>query len=479
MSYSPLRVMPYVREPGVPAEPQKKDKNLLDYTMEASSNDATYSSLSLILNSYKKKRNSEDQVKSVMTRIMLKLAAENSGDDEEQEGMIAKGFSYMAKRALIQAGKRIVMSVLRPVLSLVFNIIRTIVTFAVRGIVRFIIAPIITGVLGVLIANPLVALAGLALGGAAWWAWNKFFRKDSSPTPDGTVIPQTVTYTPAQTRINPVTGRSTGLVAVPQVYSPVEIATANLKTTKVPKGTKFAGFGTDIDAYIKEASTLYKLPEDVLRGFIKMEDGWTGKMSPTGAIGTGQFILSTWNSLANSPAGKAIGMEVITMGPKGTFRKDSDPRYNMRVNTLATALLARMNADILIRNKIPVTGENLYMMHNIGPGIINVMLGKTVSSATLLAMQQNGMKAGWTAAEFLSWQQGRFNQQYAIANQGKTETAVAATSAKQTAPVVIDPPKKQEVKVAANDSPKPVPLSTPVEEKTLVTKGKSIIAVKG
>ena len=51
----------------------------------------------------------------------------------------------------------------------------------------------------------------------------------------------------------------------------------------------FNGFGTDIDGYIKDASNRYQVDEAMLRGLVKIEDGWYGNVSPTGATGVGQF----------------------------------------------------------------------------------------------------------------------------------------------------------------------------------------------
>ena len=36
----------------------------------------------------------------------------------------------------------------------------------------------------------------------------------------------------------------------------------------------FNGFGTDIDGYIKNASNRYQVDEAMLRGLVKIEDGW-------------------------------------------------------------------------------------------------------------------------------------------------------------------------------------------------------------
>lgn len=186
-------------------------------------------------------------------------------------------------------------------------------------------------------------------------------------------------------------------------------------------------FGGGVDQHIAEASKKYGIPEDVLRGFVKMEAGWTGKMSPTGAIGTGQFTQGTWNSLVGTAEGRAIGMTKID---KSNFRKANDPRHDKRINTLATGLLAKQNADILKKNGLPVTGENLYMLHNIGPGVISALKGGSVNAATEKAMRQNGKRSGESAAQFAKRQQGIFGGHYATANAIST----GATQAQSTMP---------------------------------------------
>ena len=174
----------------------------------------------------------------------------------------------------------------------------------------------------------------------------------------------------------------------------------------------FKGFGADVDSHISEAAQKYGMDEKVLRGFVKMEDGWTGKMSPTGAIGTGQFIQSTWDNLAKTREGQSIGMSTIG----NRFRTQEDPRFDKRTNTLATALLAKQNAKMLKDAGLEPTGENLYMMHNIGPGVIPAIKGGQVSEKTLTAMRQNGMKPGQTPQDFVAMQKKNFNTHYESAN---------------------------------------------------------------
>ncbi|AHG75442.1 LysM domain protein [Mannheimia varigena USDA-ARS-USMARC-1296] len=184
------------------------------------------------------------------------------------------------------------------------------------------------------------------------------------------------------------------------------------KEKELSKG-QFRGFGTEIDSYISEGAKKFGVDEKVLRGFVKMEDGWYGKKSATGAIGTGQFTQGTWNDLAKTKEGQAIGMTMIT---KKNFRTENDPRWNKRVNTLATALLAKKNGEYLKKHGIEATGENLYMAHNIGlGGFTRAMTGKA-TEADMLAMRQNGMKAGMTPQDFVQYQKGRYNNHYAQAN---------------------------------------------------------------
>lgn len=214
-------------------------------------------------------------------------------------------------------------------------------------------------------------------------------------------------------------------------------------------------FGKDIDSYIKEASVKYGIDEKVLRGFVKMEAGWTGKMSPTGAIGTGQFIQPTWDGLAKTKDGQEIGMTKI--GKR--FRTAKDPRYDKRVNTLATGLLAKQNADILKRHGLPVTGENLYMLHNIGPGVIPAIKGSNdVSKATLKAMKVNGWEKGMTPKTFVPAQKKRFNNHYNVANQVSTQQQSPPTPKKskdfekfaQNAKIPQGNPHKSQVNNSSN-----------------------------
>lgn len=458
MSYSVRDAMRLVPIRGADEDEAKPD--LMSVIHNTAANDSMYGAMSEIV-SQRRKRNDSD----VMAKRMITNLADRMSEPEEDEEEGGSTFMKYVFKALKFIGKKIFGWIVRPIIRFAARVLIDIVSIALRTIVTYVVMPLISVIGGFIVANPILVLGGLAVGGLAWWVWNKFGKNRGGANPDDGGM---TTYEPAvEAQLPKAAGKTTQVaaptvnnplgtktVAIPMYKSPTKMATELLGKPGKGKGEKFAGFGDDIDGYIKEASKSFGLPEDILRGFVKMEAGWTGKMSPTGAIGTGQFIYNTWNGLAAQPAGRAIGMVAIT---SKTFRTPQDPRFDMHVNTLATALLAKQNADQLTHNKIPVTGENLYMMHNIGPGIMNVMLGKPISKATLTAMQQNGMKVGMSPADFLAYQQGRFNAQYAIANnvEAPTATKVASAVTPSKSPVFLANAKKPVVPQAATVNPPP------------------------
>ncbi|AUI65880.1 MULTISPECIES: hypothetical protein [Glaesserella] len=175
----------------------------------------------------------------------------------------------------------------------------------------------------------------------------------------------------------------------------------------------FYGFGKEIDMYIKESSQRYQVNEKMLRGLVKIEDGWYGKRSPTGALGVGQFTVGTWNWLASMPEGKAIGMSVITSKNRGTHK---DPRHNKYINTLATGLLARWHTEQFNQRGIKVTDANLYMAHNIGlDGYHRALLGKSTKD-DIRNMKLNGMTRKMSVRDFIIYQKSRYYQHALIAN---------------------------------------------------------------
>lgn len=457
---------------------QKEDKSIVDSIKDAA-NIATLSG-NLAAWSARKKKQLDEQRHVVESMKFLQSRLETQSEPDEDD-FISPLRKIMIK-ILKFCAKKIFKYIVRPILRFAARIMMNLVRVVLTSIVDFVIVPAIEMVVGFALANPVTAAIGaiLLVGGGAYFLWDKFFA-EKVPEPK---IPQRdidirgepeLDIEEPETEIRRATPTSTQYQqpAVQAMEEP-SIVSAPLEFVKEQyrkvTGKKFTGFGEDVDSYIKEASAKYGIPEDVLRGFVKMEAGWTGAMSPTGAIGTGQFIQPTWDAMAATSDGRAIGMTKIG----SAFRTPQDPRFNKRINTLATGLLARNNAKILQRNGLPLTGENLYMMHNIGPGIIDVMLGHPASAATLKAMQQNGMLKGQNAAQFLAYQKGRFAFAYSEANQSTAinpanprytdGTAIAAASKSKAPATQVNPDSKASVAAASPD-------------KTIIKNGKKLIAL--
>ncbi|MDH2924847.1 hypothetical protein EV693_10265 [Nicoletella semolina] len=172
-------------------------------------------------------------------------------------------------------------------------------------------------------------------------------------------------------------------------------------------------FGRDIDQDIHNAARYYQVSEEMLRGLVKMEDGWYGKRSPTGALGVGQFTQKTWNWLAQTARGKALGMRLITSSNRGTA---SDPRRHHRTNTYATALLVRWHLEQFAQRGIKPTDEHLYLAHNIGlEGLHRALLGRA-NNEDIRNMRRNGMRKGMSVTQFLVYQGQRYRVHKQIAN---------------------------------------------------------------
>lgn len=175
----------------------------------------------------------------------------------------------------------------------------------------------------------------------------------------------------------------------------------------------FTGFGNEVDRYIRMAAERYQVSEVMLRGLVKMEDGWYGKVSPTGPMGVGQFTAKTWNWLAETERGKQLGMIPVTGYNRGTAY---DPRRNKYINTLATALLARWHIEQFPSKGIPITDENLYMAHNIGLDGFHRALQGRATRDDIVNMRRNGMKPWMAVRDFLSYQKSRYTQHKIAAN---------------------------------------------------------------
>lgn len=416
--------------------------------------------LERLLTKLGKKAHDSKQAKKAMQTVLGMAARLEAGEPQEQD-LLGK----LMGKVLEMVGKRLIKAIVRPILNFAARMAMNLVRIAARAVLRWAIVPIFeavaTAAAALLTPEILIGLgiAAAVAGGVA--LYRKYFSKpeveEIDVTPTGAVVgevPEVVVPAKPQNTIE----RTVEAVTQSSAVKALQKAFAPQKVYKAKEGGKFTGFGIEVDTYIREASSMFPaLPLDVLRGFIKMEAGWTGKMSPTGAIGTGQFVAGTWNALI-AKGGAALGMQPITgiygeekdkkgrpikphvkPNPKGNFRTEQDPRFDKRVNTLATALLASKNAELLRKAGLPVTGANLYMMHNIGPGIIPVMKGGEASPATLLAMRQNGMRSSMSPQDFVDFQKANYESAYRQAN---SSTALIADQPQIAKSLTLDPARK-------------------------------------
>jgi hypothetical protein len=450
--------------------------------------------LGRLLDKLSKKKDAQDEAKASIVHLMG--MAVKTAEEDEDSGIMSK----LLSRVLKFIGKRVFKAIVQPILRFAARMAMNIVRIAARTLLRFVILPaieLVATALTALVATPigLGILAVAALGAGGYMAWKKWgggaapeIVEVEETAPTGAVVDGQAAPEVAPTPEPPKTRFEQAVETVRQ-SAPVQAIERVVERPKVfvpKKGSKFQGFGDEMDSYIHETAVKYPiLPEPELRGFIKMEAGWTGNMSPTGAIGTGQFTAGTWNSLI-SKGGAQLGMTRITgiygeekdekgrpikphikPNPNGNFRTEQDPRFNRRINTLATGLLASGNAEMLRRAGIPITGANLYMMHNIGPGIIDVMKGRSASASTIDAMRKNGMTGAINTPEkFLQFQKGRYETAYQEANT-TTEPIQDVPQMAQGKTLEQQPAKT----TAAKTSNKPVVAATPSKPQTDLVRG--------
>ncbi len=161
-----------------------------------------------------------------------------------------------------------------------------------------------------------------------------------------------------------------------------------LKSSGANTGANLAGgMPADIQQKIRASAEKHGLDPEMMLAIAAMESGGNvDAVSSTGAIGIYQFTGST-----------ATGV-----GIKDRFDADQNIEGGMK--------LTRQNAAYLQKRGLPVTPENLYMAHQLGPGaaaevISGAASGKRVgqlSSGAQRAMGFNYGASSSTAAEYLA-----------------------------------------------------------------------------
>ncbi|MGB3426134.1 MAG: transglycosylase SLT domain-containing protein [Castellaniella sp.] len=205
-----------------------------------------------------------------------------------------------------------------------------------------------------------------------------------------------------------------------------------LKTSGANTGANLVGgMPADIQQKIRASAEQHGLDPEMMLSIAAMESGGNADaISSTGAIGVFQFT----------------GKTATGVGIQDRFDADQNIEGGMK--------LTRQNAAILQKRGLPVTPENLYMAHQLGPGaaaevIAGAQSGKKVSELSKGAQAGMGLNYGSssaTAAEYLAKNKAALEAQY--------QTAVAGSEAG----VMASP----SVQVAATPTPAVSPVTSPV-----------------
>ncbi len=444
--------------------PTKEDQVVLDAAEGLERLSDMVSKLDRVIEAALKSRTKKKEAEKAMLRVI------EAARSLEAAGTVDEGLDIAGRvlgKVLEFVGRKIITAIVRPILQFSARVAMNLIRMTVQATMRFVLVPALEAVAaaaGFLFTTPVgwAILAGIGAGALLYYSWDSIKEaigikpkvvEVEAAQPTGAVVGEAApeVVAPPQPVEQPRTAVDRVLEPVRQAAAAVEEAVRGptIVRERPQRQGRFTGFGGDMDGYIHETAQRYPiLPERELRGFIRMENGWTGMMSPTGAIGTGQFTAGTWNRLIGR-GGAALGMERITgifegggrprIAPNahGNFRTEQDPRFDRRVNTLATGLLASQNAEMLRRAGLPINGQNLYFLHNVGPGIIPVLQGRPASAAVQRAIHDQGGVFRDATPEFYVREMGRRYQQAEL--EANPNTEVVGDNATLTPGTTVEP----------------------------------------
>jgi hypothetical protein len=206
------------------------------------------------------------------------------------------------------------------------------------------------------------------------------------------------------------------------------------------------GMPADVQAKIAAAATKEGLDPKTMLEFASIESGGNANaISGTGAIGIFQFT----------------GKTASGVGIKNRFDVDQNIAGGMK--------LAKQNAAVLTKAGLAVTPENLYMMHQLGPGAAKEIIngaanGKNISDLsadTQKAVALNYGKGSKTAADYLSANATALESRYSTVV-GNSTPVVATASATPAPPPSVSVPSVPASPVAppAQTAQIPVPVSS-------------------
>ncbi|KVP00024.1 hypothetical protein WL21_11670 [Burkholderia ubonensis] len=208
------------------------------------------------------------------------------------------------------------------------------------------------------------------------------------------------------------------------------------------------GMPVDVQAKIVAAATKEGLDPKTMLEFASIESGGNANaISNTGAIGIFQFT----------------GKTASGVGIKNRFDVDQNIAGGMK--------LAKQNAAVLSRAGLAVTPENLYMMHQLGPGAAKEIIkgaanGKNISDLsanTQKAVALNYGKGSKTAADYLSANATALQSRYdTVVGSGIHVPVVATAAATSATPptVPVAPVPATPAAPPAQTAQIPVPLNS-------------------
>lgn len=247
-------------------------------------------------------------------------------------------------------------------------------------------------------------------------------------------------------------------------YTPEEAATIRrLKGGKANTSASLkGGMPADIKAKIVAQAKANGLDPEMMLKMAAMESGGNANaISGTGAIGVYQFT----------------GKTATGVGIKNRFNADENIAGGMK--------LTKQNIAALQKAGLPATPENIYMMHQLGPGaateiIAGAQSGKSIaqlSAGTRGAVSKNYGAGSKTAAEYMAKNKAALEARYAatVATPAMPATTGAATA-------VASAPMLAVTKTAALPVDKLAPPPAPAERTTIASndrgRGNTTVTVK-
>lgn len=217
-----------------------------------------------------------------------------------------------------------------------------------------------------------------------------------------------------------------------------ELKTSDANTSANVKGGMSPEVQDKISAQAKKAG----LDPVMMQKIAAMESGGNANaISSTGAIGIYQFT----------------GKTASGVGIKNRFDVDQNIEGGMK--------LTKQNQAVLERAGLPVTAENLYMMHQLGPKAAQEVIrgaaeGKSkgdLSADTQKAMNLNYGANSKTAADYIATNKKALNDRYASVTKdtGSAPSAIAKADSPSSvvAPAVSAPPAQSVAKTVVPAAP--------------------------